>query len=109
AFNMRQWATLAVIAALLVGAIFFNLNVGFGAFVGAAVLVLARCADDGEAIRRMPWRVIIMVTGVTVLISILEKAQGIELLVSMVAKVSTPKTVTGVIAFIVGVISVYSS
>jgi Na+/H+ antiporter NhaD/arsenite permease-like protein len=108
-FDGRQWATLAVIAALLIGAIFFNLNVGFGAFVGAAILVLTRCADDGEAIRRMPWRVIIMVTGVTVLIAILEKAQGIDLLVAMVAKVSTPKTVTGVVAFIVGVISVYSS
>jgi di/tricarboxylate transporter len=57
----------------------------------------------------MPWRVIIMVTGVTVLISILEKAQGIELLVSIVARVSTPATVTGVVAFIVGIISVYSS
>ena len=108
-FDRRQWATLTVIAALLIGAIFFNVNVGFGAFVGAAVLVLTKCADDGEAIRRMPWRVILMVTGVTVLIAILEKAQGIDLLVSMVAKVSTPKTVTGVIAFIVGVISVYSS
>ena len=109
AFDMRQWTTLAVIAALIIGAIFFNLNVGFGAFVGSGLLVLSGCADDGEAIRRMPWRVILMVTGVTVLIAILEKAQGIDLLVSMVAKVSTPNTVTGVVAFIVGLISVYSS
>jgi Na+/H+ antiporter NhaD/arsenite permease-like protein len=108
-FDGRQWATLGVIAALITGAIVFNINVGFGAFVGAALLVLTRCADDTEAIRRMPWRVIVMVTGVTVLIAILEKAQGIDLLVSMVAKVSTAKTVTGVVALIVGLISVYSS
>ena len=108
-FNSRQVATLAVIALLLVGVIFYNVNVGFGAFVGAVVLVLGKCADDGEAFKRMPWRVIIMVTGVTVLISILEKAQGIDLVVSWVAKISTARTVTGVIAFIVGVISVYSS
>jgi Na+/H+ antiporter NhaD/arsenite permease-like protein len=108
-FAARQWATLAVIALLLVGVIFFNVNVGFGAFVCAVVLVLARCADDGEALRKMPWRVIVMVTGVTVLISILEKAQGIDLVVSWVAKISTARTVTGVVAFIVGVISVYSS
>jgi Na+/H+ antiporter NhaD/arsenite permease-like protein len=109
AFDARQWITLGVIAALLGGAIFFNLNVGFAAFVGSAMLVLSGCADDREAIKRMPWRVIVMVTGVTVLIAILEKAQGIDLLVSLVAKVSTAKTVTGVVAFIVGVISVYSS
>src|SRR5215468_740748 len=108
-FNSRQVATLAVIALLLVGVIFYNVNVGFGAFVGAVVLVLGKCADDGEAFKKMPWRVIVMVTGVTVLISILEKAQGIDLVVSWVAKISTARTVTGVIAFIVGVISVYSS
>jgi Na+/H+ antiporter NhaD/arsenite permease-like protein len=109
AFTVRQWATLAVIAVLIGGTIFLNLNVGFGAFVGASVLVLTGCADDREAIKRMPWRVILMVTGVTVLIAILEKAQGIDLLVSLVAKISTANTVTGVVAFIVGVISVYSS
>jgi Na+/H+ antiporter NhaD/arsenite permease-like protein len=108
-FAARQWATLAVIALLLVGVIFFNVNVGFGAFVGAVVLVLTRCADDGEALKKMPWRVIVMVTGVTVLISILEKAQGIDLVVSWVTKISTARTVTGVMAFIVGLISVYSS
>jgi Na+/H+ antiporter NhaD/arsenite permease-like protein len=109
AFETRQWVTLAVIASLLVGVIFFQLNVGFGAFVGAVVLVLTRCADDGRAFKQMPWRVIIMVTGVTVLIAILEKAQGIDLLVSWVAGISTPGTVTAVVAFIVGLISVYSS
>lgn len=108
-FEIRQWVTIGVIAALLAGVIFYDLNVGFGAFVCSVILVLGRCADDGEAIKRMPWRVIVMVTGVTVLIAILEKAQGIELMVSMVASVSTAQTVTGVVALIIGVISVYSS
>ena len=49
------------------------------AFAGAVVLVLRGAADDGEAIKRMPWRVILMVCGVTVLIALLEKAQGIDL------------------------------
>jgi Na+/H+ antiporter NhaD/arsenite permease-like protein len=108
-FEPRQWATLAVIAALLAGALFFEINVGFGAFVCAVILVLTGCADDGEAIKRMPWRVIIMVTGVTVLIAIMEKAQGIDLMVSLIARISTKSTVTGVVALIVGIISVYSS
>lgn len=108
-FLPRQRATLAVIGALLAGVMLFRINVGFGAFVGAVILVLTRCADDGEAIKRMPWRVILMVTGVTVLIAILEKAQGIDLLVSMVARIATTGTVTGIVAMIVGGISVYSS
>jgi di/tricarboxylate transporter len=109
AFAGRHWLTLGVIATLILSVIFFDVNVGFGAFVGAVVLVLSKAADDAEAIKRMPWKVIVMVCGVTVLISILEKAQGIDLVVSWIAKLSTAKTVTGVVAFITGIISVYSS
>ena len=65
-----------------------EVNVGMGAFLAAVVLVLSGAADDKEAIKRMPWNVIIMVGGVTVLIAVLEKAQGIDLLVSLVAQVS---------------------
>jgi di/tricarboxylate transporter len=80
-----------------------------GAFLGSVILVLSRSADDGEAIKRMPWRVILMVCGVTVLIALVEKAQGIDLLVSLVAKIATAGTVTGVAALLTGVVSVYSS
>lgn len=105
----RQWATLGVIGALLASVLLFEVNIGFAAFAASALLVLARFADDGEAVKRMPWRVIVMVTGVTVLIALLEKAQGIDLLVSLVARISTAETVTGVVAFMTGGISVYSS
>jgi hypothetical protein len=46
---------------------------------------------------------------VTVLIALVEKAGGMELFSSLLARVSTTKTVTGVVAFVTGVISVYSS
>ena len=77
--------------------------------LGAVILVLSRSADDGEAFKRMPWRVIVMVCGVTVLISLVERAQGIDLLVSLVARIASPNTVTGVAAFFTGIVSVYSS
>ena len=108
-FRTRHWITLAVIAALILSVLFFEVNVGMGAFMASVVLVLLRAGDDGEAIKRMPWRVIVMVCGVTVLIALLEKAQGIDLLVSLVTKVATAGTVTGIVAFLTGIISVYSS
>jgi di/tricarboxylate transporter len=108
-FKPRHIVTLAAILSLLVSVIVFDVNVGMAAFVGSALLVLLKCADDVEAVKRMPWRVIVMVCGVTVLIALLEKAQGIDLLVSLVARVSTRETVTGVVAFMTGIISVYSS
>jgi di/tricarboxylate transporter len=109
AFNWRHWVTIAVIAALILSVIVAQVNVGMAAFVGAAVLVLSRAADDGEAIKRMPWRVIVMVCGVTVLIALVERAEGIDLLVSLVSRISTAESVTFVVAALVAIVSVYSS
>ena len=108
-FDRRHWITIAVIAALIVAAIGANVHVGMAAFLGAVILVLTGSADDVEGIKRMPWRVIVMVCGVTVLISLVEKAQGLDLIVSLVARISTPATVTAVVGFFIGVVSVYSS
>jgi Na+/H+ antiporter NhaD/arsenite permease-like protein len=108
-FERRHWLTAAVIAALIVSVIALKVNVGMAAFLGAVILVLSGSADDGEAFKRMPWRVIVMVCGVTVLIALVERAQGIDLLVSMVTKVASASTVTAVVAFLTGVVSVYSS
>ena len=38
-----------------------------------------------------------------------ERAQGLDLLVSLVAKTATPNTVTGIVALLTGIVSVYSS
>ncbi len=108
-FERRHWITIAVIAVLILSVILAKVHVGMGAFLGSVILVLSGSADDGEAIKRMPWRVIVMVCGVTVLISLVEKAQGIDLLVSLVAKIATAGTVTAVVAFLTGIVSVYSS
>ena len=108
-FNRHNWITLAVIAALLIGVLVFGANVGMGAFAGAVALSVLRAADHDEAIKRMPWGVILMVSGVTVLIALLEKTQGLDLFTSLLARWATPDTVTGYIAFVTGLVSVYSS
>lgn len=109
AFERHHWFTMAVVALLIVTVIFFGVNVGMGAFLAATVLVLTGAANDREAIKRMPWGVIVMVSGVTVLIALLEKAEGIDLIAGMLAKLSTSSTVTLIVAVLTGAISVYSS
>ena len=69
--DVHQTLTLIVIALLILGVIIFNFNIGLAAFTGAVLLSLLRAADDGEAIKRMPWGTILMVCGVTVLIALL--------------------------------------
>ena len=108
-FEPRHWLTLALIAALLVLVTGFEFQVGMTALTAAAVLSFARAADEKEAIRGMPWGVMLMVSGVTVLISLMEKTQGLELFTDLLVRLSTPNSVTAVVAFVTGVVSVYSS
>jgi di/tricarboxylate transporter len=108
-FERRHWITIAVIAALIVSVIFFRVDVGMGAFAGAAILVLFRTSDEAAAIRAMPWNVILMVCGVTVLTSLLEKTGGMDLFSALLAKLATQKTISGVIGFVTGLVSIYSS
>jgi di/tricarboxylate transporter len=108
-FRWRHVITLGVIASLAVGVVGFGVHVGMAAFTGAALLSLFRAADEKEAVRAMPWGVILMVCGVTVLTALLEQTGGIDLFSSLLARFSTQRSVTGVIALVVGLVSVYSS
>ena len=87
----------------------FQLSVGLAAFLAASVLVLLAVADESVAMKRVPWGVIVMVCGVTVLIAVLEKTGGMELFTSMLARLASPVTINGVVAFVTGLISSWSS
>lgn len=108
-FEMRHWFTVAVLLTLVLVVVAFDMQVGMAALTGAMILSLAGAADEKDTIKRMPWAVVIMVCGVTVLIGVLERTQGMDLFTDLLASVSTPATVTGVIAFVTGLVSVYSS
>ena len=108
-FDRGNWITLAVIAALLIGVVVFKISVGMGAFAAAVILAAVRAADHAESIRKIPWNVIVMVSGVTVLIALLEKTQGLALMTDLLARVATKESVSAVVAFVTGVVSAYSS
>ncbi len=107
--DTRHWLTVAGIVMLIVCVAGFGMDVGMTALIIAAVLTLLRTVDESKAIQRMPWGVILMVTGVSVLISLLEKTKGLELFATGLANISTPDTVAPIVAFGTGIVSVYSS
>jgi di/tricarboxylate transporter len=108
-FTPAHWITLLIIGCVLVAVLFLNANIGMAAFTGAVVLAALRVADHDQAIRRMPWTPILMVSGVSVLVALLEKTRGLDLFTDLLARIASPGTLTGVIAFVTGLISVYSS
>ena len=107
--NRKHWITIAVTVAWMVAAIAWSVNPGLAAFAAGTVLILLRVADEKDVIPRIPLDIIFMVTGVTMLIGVLEASGGMDLFTGMIARVATPGSLNAVIAFVTGAISTYSS
>jgi di/tricarboxylate transporter len=113
--DVHQVLTLGVIGVLIVTAIACQLldvagfNIGLAAFTGAVLLSLVRAADDGDAIKKMPWGTILMVCGVTVLIGLLQRTGGMDIFADLLSSIATQATVVPVLAVVIGVVSAYSS
>jgi di/tricarboxylate transporter len=105
----RHTLTLAVLVAWIAAVVLLKANPGLAAFAAASVLVLAGTGDDAAMVKSVPWAVILMVCGVSVLIGVLEKTGGMDLFTTLLAKIATPASVNGTIAFVTGLISTYSS
>ncbi len=108
-FNRQQIMTLIGIVVLVVGVIFFKVDIGFFGFLIGSALILLGAADEDKAFKAMPWSAIMMVTGVTVLINLMSKIGGMALFAEIMAKQSSPYTVTLVAGFWSGLISAYAS
>ena len=108
-FQRQHWVTIGVIAGFMIGVIAFHLHVGMMAFTGAVLLILLRCAGKDDPLRQIPWGPIMMLCGVTILVALVGKTGGTNLFAALLGNVSTQDSVTAIIAFVTGVISVYSS
>ena len=72
-FSRSQLITILVISLWIIGVLFFKINLGLSAFAAAIILIIASAANELHAIKQIPWSVILMVCGVSLLIAILEK------------------------------------
>lgn len=124
-FDRNQWVTLAMVALLIVLVVLPGLpatkslfsaemknllaNVGSIAFILSGVMMLVGAGDSKAAVKVMPWGVMMMVCGVSVLIDIMDQAGGLTALVKLIGAISNPVTVNLWLGLITGVISAYSS
>jgi di/tricarboxylate transporter len=108
-FTRDQRWTLSVLALWMIGVVFLKLHVGLSAFAAALLLIVVRAADETTAVRKVPWGIILMVTGVSVLIALLEKNGGMAMFSQLLASIASGGTINGLIAFVTGAISTYSS
>lgn len=124
-FNSNQVITLASVVVLILLVVFPGLpsfkgvfpqfllnmlsNVGSVAFILAGIMMLVGAGDSKAAVKVMPWGVMMMVCGVSVLIDVMDKSGGLNALVKIIGTISNPVTVNGWLGLITGAISAYSS
>jgi Na+/H+ antiporter NhaD/arsenite permease-like protein len=109
AAGFRQGLSLVVLAAWAAGAVVFKLPVGLSALVAVVVLLAFRAADEPATLRAVPWGAVLMVSGMSTLVALVEKTGGMDLFSGVLARLATPATVNGAMAFVTGVISTWSS
>ena len=124
-FNKHQILTLAMVAVLIILVVLPGLpgmksafpkvilnmlsNVGSIAFVLSCVLMLTGSGDSKAAVKVMPWGVMMMVCGVSVLIDVMDQAGGLNALIKVIGTVSGPTTINFWLGLVPGAISAYSS
>lgn len=109
AFTLHQWLTLAgiIVTALLTALL--KINVGLAAFAVSVVLTVVGAANEGAALKKLPWGTLVMITGVGMLISVVTELGGITLLSTALSKLMGQATATAIITVLAGVMSWFSS
>lgn len=108
-FTRQQKITLLGLAVYIIGVIGFKMDIGLGAFLVGAILIMLKTANEELTIKAMPWGAILMVTGVTVMITLMMKVGGIDLFAGMIAQFASASTISLVAGVVAGIISAYAS
>lgn len=108
-FDKKQLFTILVMAVLVILCIGFQMDVGTLAFVGAAILVLTGCVDEKKGIKNIPWGTLLMITGVGVLVNVMDTLGGISLISDFLMSVMTKTTAVPIMAATSGILSWVSS
>jgi di/tricarboxylate transporter len=107
--NGPRALTVAGLTALTIGALFFNLDVGFSAFVVA--VVLSACDPKGAkgATDQIAWSTTLLVCGIVTYVSLMQALGTVNYLGNHVAAVGTALTGALLICYIGGVVSAFAS
>jgi len=107
-FTRSQKKTMGVIL-LAVTAIIFGGNIALTAFLASGCLLFMRASTEKEALAQVPWSALLLVCGVALMTTVVEKAQGMTILTHMLGRLTNEQTVGPMMAFLAGLMSLVSS
>lgn len=107
--DRNQILTLAAIVVVLVGVIFFGQNIGLISFACAGILLLLGAVDQKKAIAAIPWGTILLICGMSVLISVVNTCGGITFLSDNLEKIIGEKSAQPIMMVLGGLMGAVSS
>jgi di/tricarboxylate transporter len=108
-FSKSQIMTLLGFGVLIVTVLGLRKNVGLVGFSVSSILILLGAVNEKKAIAKVPWGTLVMITGVGMLMKLVVKAGGINLLVNALSSIMTPGTAAAITGAMAGVMSWFSS
>ena len=108
-FTSKQLITLAGIILMILLTLLCNINVGLSAFSMSVILLLFRAADEKKAFTNLPIGTLFLVTGVGMLVCVVQTLGGIQLLSDSLAAVMSRYTAAPFISLTAGMISWFAS
>lgn len=108
-FTKGQNISLVGVAIVIFFVLVFKVNIGIISFLVGSLLLIIGVADEVKVIKRIPWGVLLMVTGVGVLMNVLVKVKGVELLANALSSIMTQGTAASIIGLTGGIMSWFSS
>jgi di/tricarboxylate transporter len=101
--------TLLGLVSLVVGSLFFDLDVGLMALTVSVVLTLVSPQTAKGAVDRCAWSTVLLVCGIVTFVSMMERIGTIDFLGDSVAAINAPLLGAVLICFIGGVVSAFAS
>jgi di/tricarboxylate transporter len=108
-FNKEQTICLLSIVTMIIMVVGFKINTALACLLIGVVLLVLGIGTEKETIRTMPWGTMVLVSGVGLLMGVVNALGGITLLSDTLAKIMTPKSAASVLAITGGMMSWFSS
>lgn len=107
--DAQRIVTLLGLVALMVGALGFDLDVGFTALTIAVALTLAFPASAKGAVEKISWGTVLLIGGIVTYVNLLQNQGVVDWVGERVAEVGAPLVAALLICFIAAVVSAFAS
>lgn len=108
-WNLTQRLTVVIFSLMVLGALVFDLDVGYMAMIGAVIIASFKPEDSRAGLQQIGWSTILLVGGIVTYVNMLDSSGTIEDLAHKVAGVGTPLVASLLLLYIAAIVSAFAS